>query len=156
MFNQAIHEKTYLLFFSLSLVSKTLRPINCSTPGFPVPHYLPEIAQNHGHYVYDAIQPSHPLLPLLLLPSIFPSIRVFSNDLALRIMWPKYWQFNISPYKKYSGLISFRIDRFDLLAVQGTLLLIFSIVAMPIYIPTNSVQRIIFLHTLTNTYLLNF
>jgi len=68
---------------------------------------------------------SHPVLcrPLLLLPSIFPSIRVFSSELALCIRWPKYWSFNfsISPSNKYSGLISFRIDWFDLLAVQGTL-----------------------------------
>ena len=64
-----------------------------------------------------------PLCPLLLLPSIFPSIRVFSNELALHISWPKYWSFNfsISPSNKYSGLMSFRIDWFDLLAVQGTL-----------------------------------
>ena len=61
--------------------------------------------------------------PLLLLPSIFPSIRVFSNDLVLRIWWPKYWRFSfsISPSNEYSGLISFRIDWLDLLAVQGTL-----------------------------------
>ena len=68
---------------------------------------------------------SHPVFcrPLLLLPSIFPSIRVFSSELALHIRWPKYWSFNfsISPSNKYSGLISFRIDWFDLLAVQGTL-----------------------------------
>ena len=59
--------------------------------------------------------------PLLFLPSIFPSIRVFSNELALRIRWPKYWSFSISPSKECSGLISFRIDWFDLLAVHGTL-----------------------------------
>ena len=68
-------------------------------------------------------QPSHPLLPLLLLPSIFPSIRVFSKKSALRIRWPKYWSlsFSISPSNEYSGLISFRMDWLDLLAVQGTL-----------------------------------
>ena len=67
--------------------------------------------------------PSHPLSPLLLLPSIFPSIRVFSSELAVYIRWPKYWSFSfiISPSSEYSGLISFKIDRFDLLAVQGTL-----------------------------------
>ena len=59
--------------------------------------------------------------PLLLLPSIFPRIRVFSNELAFHIMWPKYWSFSISSSNEYSGLSSFRIDRFDLLAVQGTL-----------------------------------
>ena len=68
--------------------------------------------------VGDAIQPSHPLLPLLLLPSIFPSIRVFSNELALPIRWPKYWSFSFSLSNEYSGLISFRIEWFDLLAVQ--------------------------------------
>ena len=71
----------------------------------------------------DAIQLSHPLRPLLLLPSIFPIIRVFSNESALHIRWPKYWSFSfsISPSSEYSGLISFRIDQFDLFAVQGTL-----------------------------------
>ena len=60
--------------------------------------------------------------PLLLLPSIFPSIMVFSNELTLHMRWPKYWSFSISPSNEYSGLISFRIDWFDLLAVQGTLM----------------------------------
>ena len=72
------------------------------------------------------LMPSNPLIlchPLLLLPSIFPSIRIFSNELALRIRWPKYWSFSfsISPSNEYSGLISFRIDWFDLLTVQGIL-----------------------------------
>ena len=91
--------------------------MDCSMPGFPVYHQLPELAQTHVHRVGDAIQ------PLLLLPSIFPSIRVFSNELALCIRWPKLWSlsFNISPSNEYSGLISLRIDWFDLLAVQGTL-----------------------------------
>ena len=96
-------------------------PLNYSSPGFPVLHYLVEFAQIHVHCVGDAIQPSHPLPPLLLLPSIFPSIRVFSNKSALCIRWPKYWSFSISPSDEYSGFISFRIDWFDLLAVQGTL-----------------------------------
>ena len=92
-------------------------------PPFPVLHHLPEFAQSHVHCVSDAIQPSHPLLPLLLLPSIFPSIRVFSNESALFIRWPKYWSFsfNISPSNEHPGLISFRMDWLDLLAVQGTL-----------------------------------
>ena len=66
---------------------------------------------------------NHPTLcrPILLLPSIFPSIKLFSNDLALHIRWPNYWSFSISPSNEYSGLISFRIDWLDLLAVQGTL-----------------------------------
>ena len=72
----------------------------------------------------ESVVPSNNLIlcrPLLLLPSIFPSIRIFSNELALRIRWPKYWSFSISPFSEYSGLISFRIDWFDLLAVQGSL-----------------------------------
>ena len=97
-------------------------PIDCSMPGFPVHHQLPELTQTHVHRVSDAIQPSPPL-SALLLSSIFPSIRVFSNDLVLRIRWPKYWSFNfsISPSNEYSGLISFRMEGLDLLAVQGTL-----------------------------------
>ena len=93
-----------------------------STTGFPVLDYLPEFAQTHVHWVGDAIQPSHPPLPLLLLPPIFPSIRVFSNESALHIRWPKYWSFSfsISPSNEYSGLISLSVDGFDL-AVQGTL-----------------------------------
>ena len=93
--------------------------MKCSTPGLPVPHYILEFAQVHVHSISDAIQPSHPLHPLLL-PSVFPSVRVFSNESTLRIRWPKYWSFSISPSNEYSGLISFRIDWFDLLAVQGT------------------------------------
>src|SRR5574337_980960 len=92
-------------------------------PGFPVHHPFPELAQTHVHRVGDAIQPSHPLLSLLLPPSIFPSIRVFSNESFLHIRWPKYWSFsfNISPCSEYAGLISFRMDWFDLFAVQETL-----------------------------------
>ena len=89
---------------------------------FPVFHYVLEFAQTHVHWVSDAIQPYLILChPLLLLPSIFPSIRVFSNESALCIRWPKYWSFSINPSNEYSGLVSFRIDWFDLLAVQGTL-----------------------------------
>ena len=98
-------------------------PMDCSTPGVPVHHQFLELAQTHVHRVSDAIQPPHPLSALPLLPSIFSSIRVFSNESILRIRWPKYWSFNfsISPSNQYSGLISFRIDWLDLLAVQGTL-----------------------------------
>ena len=99
------------------------------TPGLPVHHQLLEPTQTHVRWVSDAIQPSHPLsspsppsfnhpvIPLSSLPSIFPSIRVFSNESALLIRWPKYWSFsfNISPSSEYSGLISFRIDWFALL-----------------------------------------
>ena len=94
--------------------------MDCSMPGFTVLHHLPELAQTHVHCVGDPSQPSQLCCPLLLLPSIFPSIRVFSNESGLHIRWPKYWSFNfsISPSDEYSGLISFRIDWFDLLAVQ--------------------------------------
>ena len=97
--------------------------MDCRRPGLPVHHQLPELAQTHVHWVGDAIQPSHPLSSTLLLPSIFPSTRVFSNESALHIRWPKYWSFSssITPANEYSGPISFRIDWFDLLAVQETL-----------------------------------
>ena len=100
-------------------------PMDCSTPGFPVHHQLPELTQNHLRQVGDAIQPSHPFHPLLLLPSIFPSIKVFSNESVLSIRWPKYWNFsfNTSPSNIHwiHSLISFRMDWLELLAVQGTL-----------------------------------
>ena len=94
-------------------------PMNCSTPGFPVHHQLPELAQTHVHWVGD-VSLCH---PLLLLPSIFPSTGVFSKESVLQIRGTKYWSFSfsVSPSNEYSGLISFRIDRFDLLAVQGYL-----------------------------------
>ena len=109
--------------FSRSVLSDSLQPHDFSTPGFPVHHQLPEFTQTHVQRVGDAIQPSHPLSSPLLLPSIFPSIRVFSNESALCIRWPKYWSFivGISPSNEYSELIFFRMDWLDLLAVQGTL-----------------------------------
>ena len=87
------------------------------------PSATPGVHPTQVHWVGDAIQPSYLCRPLLCLPSIFPSIRVFSNESALRIRWPKYcsFSFNISPSNEYSGLISFRMDWLDLLAVQGTL-----------------------------------
>ena len=98
-------------------------PVGCSTPGLPVLHHLLEFAQTHVH---ESVTPSNHLTlccPLLLLPSVFPSIRIFSSESALRISWPKYWSFSfsISPSNEYSGLKSFRIDWLDFLAVQGTL-----------------------------------
>ena len=92
-------------------------------PHFPVHHQLPESAQTHIHRVSDAIQPSHPLSSLLLLPLLFPSIKVFSNESVLLIRWPRYWSFSFSTHLSlgYSGLISFRIDWSDLLVVQETL-----------------------------------
>ena len=110
-------------FISVTQSCTTLcNPMDCSTPGFPVHQQLPELAQTHVHWVSDAIQPSH----LLLSPSpsaFFPIIRVFSNESVLRIRWPNYWSFSfsISPSNEYSGLISCKIDGFDLLAVQETL-----------------------------------
>ena len=95
--------------------------MNRSTPGLPVHHQLPEFTQTHIHRVSDAISYLILCRPLLLLPPIPPSIRVFSDELALHIRWPEYWTFSISLSNEYSGLISFRTDWFDLLAVQGTL-----------------------------------
>ena len=94
-----------------------------STPGLPVHHQLLESTQTHVYQVDDAMQPSHPLSSPLLLPSIFPSIRIFSNESALHMRRPKYWSFsfNISPPNEHPGLIYSRMDWLDLLAVQGTL-----------------------------------
>ena len=98
-------------------------PMNCSMPGLPVHHQLPEFTQTHAHRIGDAI--SHLILchPLLLLPPITPSIRVFSNESTLHMRWPKYWSFSfsISPSNEHLGLISFRMDWLDLPVVQGTL-----------------------------------
>ena len=101
------HRSWSVQFSSVSQSCLTLcNPMDCSTPGLPVHHQLPELAQTHVHRVGDAIQPSYPL------PSLFPSIRVFSNESVLHIRWPEYWSFSfsISPSNEYSGLISFRID----------------------------------------------
>ena len=116
-------KKRGYMYFCCSIAQSCLTlcdPMDHGTPGLPVHHKLPEFTQSHAHRVGDAIQPSHPC-PLLLLPPLPPSIRVFSNESALCIRWPKYCSFSISPSNEYSGLISFRIDWFDLLAVQGTL-----------------------------------
>ena len=107
-----------VLVQSLSCVT-LCDPMDSSTPGFPALHYLQEFAQIRVHGVDGA---NH-LCPLLLLPSVFPSIRVFSNESALCLRWTKCWSFtfSISPSSEYSGSISFRIEWFDLLEVQGTL-----------------------------------
>ena len=98
-------------------------PMNCSTPGLPVHHQLPEFTQTPAHRVGDAIGHFVLCRPLLLLPLIPPSIRVFSNELTLCMKWPKYWSFSfsISLSKEHPRLISFRMDWLDLLTVQGTL-----------------------------------
>ena len=111
-------------FSSVAQSCLTLRdPMDCSMPGCLVYHQLLELAQTHVHQL---TMPSNHLIlcrPLLFLPSTFPNIRVFSNESVFHIRQPKYWSFSfsISPSSKYSGLISLRIDWFDLLAVQGTL-----------------------------------
>ena len=111
-------------FSSVAQSCPTLcNPMNPSTPGLPVHHQLLEFTHAHVHRVGDALQPSHPLSSLLLLPPIPPSIRVFSNESTLRMRWLKYWSFSFSiiPSKEIPGLISFRMDCLDLLSVQGTL-----------------------------------
>ena len=96
--------------------------MDCSMPDLPVYHQFLELAQTHVHQV---VMPSNHLILChpLLLSSVFPRIRVFSNESVLRIRWPEYWSFSfsISPSNEYSGLISFRMDWLDLLVVQGTL-----------------------------------
>ena len=114
---------THLLLFSHSVVSNSLPLHGLQHTRLLCPSVSPWVCSNSCPLRGDANQLSHPLLPLLLLPSIFPSMRAFSDESALHIRWPKYWSFNFSigPSNEYSGLISFRIDLFELLAVQVTL-----------------------------------
>ena len=106
-------------FISVTQSCPTLsNPMDCSMPGCTISQSLLKFMS------IELVMPSNHLIhchPLLLLPSIFPSIRVFFNELALHIRWPKYWSFSFSPSSEYSGLISFTIEWFDLLAVQGIL-----------------------------------
>ena len=118
----------YMLFssfqFSCSVVSYSLRPHEPQHPRPPLP-ITNSVSPPKPMSIVSVMSSNHHILccPLLLLPSIFPSIRIFSNESALRIRWPKYWSFsfNISPSNEHPGLISFRMDWLDLLAVQGTL-----------------------------------
>ena len=118
-----------LLFFSCSVISDFLWPQGLQHPRLPCPSPFPGACSDmslNGHESIESVMPSNHLIlchPLILLPSIFPSIRAFSNELAFHIRWPKYWSFSfsISTSNEYSGLISFRIDWLDFLAVQGTL-----------------------------------
>ena len=116
--HQSLEERNVSVQFSRSVISNSLWPMDCSMPGLPVHHQLPEFTQTHVHWVGDAIQRSHPLSP-----PIPPSIRVFYNESTLCMRWPKYWScsFSISPSNEHPGPISFRMDWLDLLAVQGTL-----------------------------------
>ena len=122
MFGRQASKQVFTIVVAESLSRVQLcSPMDCSMPGFLVLHYLPEFAQTQVH---ESMIPSNRLilcLPFLPLPSVFPSIRVFSNELLSRIRWPQYWSFNfsISPSNEYSGLISFRNDWLDLLADQG-------------------------------------
>ena len=120
-FNKARVLSLLLLF--TQLCPTLWDPVDCGTPGFPVLHRLPEFAQTHVHWV---MMPSSRLIlcrPLLLLPSIFPSIKVYPNELVLQIRWPKYWSFSfsISPSNEYSGFSSFRTDQFDLSILEEVL-----------------------------------
>ena len=119
-------------------------PMDCSMPGLPVPHHLPEFSQVHA-----LVMPSSHLTlwcPLLLLPSIFPSIRDFSSESAVCIRWPKYWSFSISSSNKYSRLISLKIDGFELLAVQGTLRRLVQHRSLKVLVPPCS-AFFVFIHT---------
>ena len=124
MYSKVIQTYIYVSLCSVTQSCLTFcNPMDCSMPSFPVHHQLPSLLKLMS---IKLLMPSSHLIlcrPLFLLPSILPSIRVFSNELVLCIRWPKCWSFsfNISPSSEYSGLISFRMDWFDLLAVQGTL-----------------------------------
>ena len=117
-----------LLLFLTKACSTLCNPMNCSMPGFSVLHYFQEFAQTHVHWAGAAVQPSHPLLSPSPPACHLSQHQGLSSESALHIRWPNYWSFgfSISPSNEYSGLVSFRIDWFDCLAVQGTLKRIFS------------------------------
>ena len=143
---------TCFQFSSVAQSCPTLcHPMNRSTPGLPVHHQLPESIQIMS--IESVMLSSHLILcrPLLLLPSIFPSIRVFSNESALHIRWPKYWRFSfsISPSNEHPELVSFRMDRLGLLAVQGTLKSLLQHHSSKASIPLHSA---FFIHVLEESY----
>ena len=118
------YQMTSVQFSSVAQSCLTLcDPMDCSMPGFPVHNQLPEFTQTHVHWISDVIQPSHPLSSPSPPAFNLSQHQVFSNESVLWFRWPKYWSFsfNISPSNEYSGLISFRMDWLNLLAVQGTL-----------------------------------
>ena len=128
--NIAIFNTRFLKFCCYLVAKSSLTfcdPMDCSTLGFLVLHYLPKVAQTHVLWVDDVINISSSVTPSPP-PSVFPSIRIFSGDSAHCIRWPKYlsFSFSISPSNEYSGLISFRIDWFDLLLFKGLLRVFFS------------------------------
>ena len=136
MFSEVL-AAVWVQFSSVAQSCLTLcHSMDCSTPSLPVHHQLLDFTQTHVHSV---VMPSNHLILchlLLLLPSIFPSSRVFSNELVLRIRWPKYWSLilSISPSNEDSGLISFRMDWLSLLEVQGTLKRLLHILKASTYI----------------------
>ena len=126
--NQLLPQWALILCCSLTKVCPTLcNPMNCSMLGFSVLHYFQEFAQTHVHWAGGAIQPSHPLLSASPPACRLSQPQGLFSESALHIRWPNYWSFNfsISPSNEYSGLISFRIDWFDYLAVQGSLKRVF-------------------------------
>ena len=120
LYIDSLYAYIFSVQFSCSVVSDSLRPHGLQYTRLPCPSLNPRVCSNLMSL--ESVMPSNHLIlccPLLLLPSIFPSIRVFSKESVLCIRWQKYWSFSISPSNEYSRLISFRIDWFDLLAVQG-------------------------------------
>ena len=132
-----------LVLFSNSVMFYSPQPHGLQHTRLPCPSYLLEFAQTHVHWFSDVIQPSHPLSFPSPPASIFPGIRVFSSESVLRIRWPHYWSFSfsISPSSEYSRLISFRIDWFDLLAVQGTLDIVVCLKLISCYVNYTSIFK---------------
>ena len=113
-------ESIWWWYCSVTKLCPTLRDtMDCSIPGTLVPHHLPEFAQVHFHWISYAIQPSHPVALFSFCLHSFPASGSFSSESAVGIRWPKYWSFSIRPSEEYSGLISFKIDWFDLLVSNG-------------------------------------